>query len=183
MMVRLFAAFPIMGTIAQSFSKIAQINSGLSDIRWTPEINFHITLFFIGEVQENNVISVLEQLTTVRSKMKPFQLNFDQFVVKRKGNKPVMIWAQWKKNDAFRHLHKLIMETVSEFMTISVSHQDPIPHCTLARIKNKTGDMELNLEGLVPEEVILIDRAELWRTNQSKSGIRYECLGSFAFVK
>lgn len=178
-MKRIFAAYPIVGELSEAFLKISQINSVTEGIRWTNKDNLHITLFFIGEVEEGKIEKIIPRLESVANDFKPFKLQFDKIEVRTTKRKPSMIWGRFKKCDEYSALSKAIQESVSEFMTIAVSHKDPIPHCTLARVQSRAQMEKIDLTFSFIQTLI-IDRVELWMTVQTKDGVRYERLAGFA---
>jgi 2'-5' RNA ligase len=169
---RLFTAIPVIGEIQKDFLSIAERNA-LAGVRWTKPDNLHITLFFIGEVEDESVDKVAEQLKRDFSSIQRFELNFLQIETKYKKGKPAMIWARFEKSDEFSDLSKRIEHSVKRFMTIEPQHKDPIPHCTLARTKPfaevEKVDFKLN-----KNFQIVVDKVELWMTRPEKDGVVYE---------
>jgi 2'-5' RNA ligase len=174
-MKRLFAAFPVRGELANDFFKIAERNRHVEGVRWTRPDNLHVTLFFIGEVLEENVEKVAAIIQDKFKSIKPFSLEFAAVEVKNKKGKPAMIWARFDKSETFSVLSKQIEEAVKEFMTIDIQHKDPIPHCTLARMKpiSDTDLLDLKLER---SYLLEVNRVELWMTIQEKDGVRYDSI-------
>ena len=178
-MIRIFVTFPISNPLSESLIEISKSNSHLEKTRWTPKENLHITLFFIGEVRESTLEMILSNLQKVFSNQNTFSLEFDSIIFKGRKH-PSMLWAMFKKNNLFSELSQRIYESVKEFMTITPSHADPIPHCTLARLKPgseiSSFDNSINLS----QSKIIINTAELWQTIQTKEGVRYKSLRIFS---
>jgi RNA 2',3'-cyclic 3'-phosphodiesterase len=175
-MIRIFLATPLPPAWSESFLEISKKNSILEKIRWTPPDNLHITLFFIGEVEESNLENILSELEKLFEAQKSFILEFENVELRGKKSHPSMLWGKFRKSEMFSQLSEKIFHSVKEFMTIDVVHNDPIPHCTLARIKPGANTDLINLKIGVPEKFISIHAAELWKTVQSKEGVRYERL-------
>ncbi len=68
-MIRLFVALPLPPMVRQH---LALISGGVPGARWTSLENFHLTLRFIGEVDEGTAADVDEAL--LRLKARPFSL-------------------------------------------------------------------------------------------------------------
>jgi 2'-5' RNA ligase len=66
-------------------------------------------------------------------------------------------------------------------MTVKTTHEDPLPHCTLARIKHGAQTEKLVLHADVPGKELNVDAAELWKTVQTKDGVVYERLEKWQF--
>ncbi len=175
-MIRIFLATPLPPVWSESFLEISKKNSSLEKFRWTPRDNLHITLFFIGEVEENNLENIVSALGKLFVEQKSFILEFETVELRGKKGHPSMLWGKFCKKEMFSQLSESIFQSVKEFMTIDVVHKDPIPHSTLARIKPGANTDLINLKIEIPEKFISIDAAELWKTVQSKDGVWYERL-------
>jgi 2'-5' RNA ligase len=177
-MIRIFIAFPIRDEIADSFLQVSKNNSQLENIRWTPKANLHITLFFIGEVDEENLGQIKNRLNEVCKEQRSFTLEFDSLVFKGRKH-PSMLWAEFKKNECFSELSEKSHHAVKDYMTIVPSHADPLPHCTLARIKAGFDVSQIEINISIQQKNLEVNSAELWQTIQTKEGVRYECLHKY----
>jgi 2'-5' RNA ligase len=177
-MLRIFTAFPLPNETAEAFLQLSNINSHLEKFRWTPRPNLHITLFFIGEVEEINLGRITENLEDVINQQQRIQIEFDEIIFKGRKH-PSMLWAAFKKNEMFSDLSNRIYQSVKNFMTIIPNHLDPIPHCTLARLKPGVDVSTFNKTINISQKEIVIDSAELWQTIQTKEGVRYDSLKKF----
>ena len=100
-MVRLFVAHPIPDQLEVKLQEVSKKNELVRGIRWTPGANMHITLFFIGEVEENNVTAIRESLNKLFSNQQPFSIDFDTICTAGKKKISSMIWARYIKNTEF----------------------------------------------------------------------------------
>ena len=64
-MIRLFTALEIPDDVA---AQLALAQSGLKDARWVPRENLHITLRFVGQVDEATAADVDAALTRLKAK-------------------------------------------------------------------------------------------------------------------
>ncbi len=175
-MIRIFVAFPVMAELKSASLELSEKNGLLSGIRWIPINNLHITLFFIGEIEDRNLENVKNAITISVEGQRSFILQYDSIVLKG-VNRTSMIWAQFRKNEAYTQLSESIYNSVMEFMTITPTHKDPIPHCTLARIKNETDITGIDTSVLLSKETeICVDKVELWQTKKNPEGVWYESL-------
>lgn len=164
--------------MAESFLRLSQKNPDIKNIRWTPKENLHITLFFIGEIEEKNLSDVKVNLENIFIDQKTFSLEFESVILKGKKH-PSMIWVGFRKNEFFRELSEKIHQSIKDFMTVKSVHHDPIPHCTLARLKPGADISSMNRMINLQQPVLKINTAELWQTEQTKDGVRYVCLQKF----
>lgn len=79
---RIFLAFPVGFDLQKKFEDQFLHYKNLQSFRWTPSSNLHVTLFFIGEVEEKNVIVIKENLEKLFSVQMPFQLSFEEYQFK-----------------------------------------------------------------------------------------------------
>ncbi|REJ83025.1 MAG: RNA 2',3'-cyclic phosphodiesterase [Bacteroidetes bacterium] len=175
-MVRLFAAFPFPQA-DQCLSFIQKNELTEKGWRITFSENLHVTLFFIGEIEEENLRNIQSAIEIAISGQKKFMLVSDGVQYAGKPSKPSMIWLKMKASDEFSKLNKKLHEASMPFMTVKPTHDDPVPHVTLARAGKKSERVKLNTETM--DEEFLIDRAELWQTIQTKKGVRYRRLKSW----
>jgi len=115
------------------------INSG----NLTGKNNFHITLRFIGEINEEKIGSLIEVLDDIAANTKPLTLNLNKIgMFDKKGKKIIWIGSESNEmlNDIYIDLEKLIINK-------NFKKEDKVflPHITLvrsARIKD-CKDIEL----------------------------------------
>ncbi len=181
-MIRIFLATPLPPVWSESFLEISKKNSAVEKFRWPPADNLHIALFFIGEVEEENLEKIASALEKLFAEQKSFILEFETVELRGKKSHPSMLWGKFSNCEMFSQLSEKIYLSVKEFMTIDVVHKDPIPHCTLARIKPGANTDLINLKIEISEKFISIDAAELWKTVHSKEGVRYERLQRWKLI-
>jgi len=180
-MVRLFVAFPLPELWTGYCQVIAKRNMDVEGMRWTKPNNLHVTLFFIGEVDESNVDPIKSELQFLH-RQKNFRLTFEALTLQGKRSKPGMLWARFERSDDFAELSSGIEKSMKPFMTIENSHAHPIPHCTMARIKRNADTSTLDLASGHFGSSLLVDKAELWQTVQTREGVVYRSLMTVGLV-
>ena len=162
--MRVFVAFPIDEINAKKMSAVIHQNDKIEGVIWTPVENLHLTLFFIGEADEVNIPSIIVVLENVCHQLKPFTLLFDRYLTKGKATKPTMVWASYEKNESFSQANKLF-KNAFQFLNLNQPvHKDPIPHCTLGRIKSKADVTKFDFPLSNTPEKMLVHSAELWQS-------------------
>lgn len=180
---RIFVAIPVPYLQAEEFKIIQQQNLSLSNIRWTPLANLHVTIFFLGEVLEENIFSINNAIKKVIENTSPFRIDFEKIMLKGQKKNNGMIWAKFFRNDSYASLSNAIYNAVKEFLIVQPVFKEPVPHITLARIKNMTGIDAINLSFKENFSLLEINSCELWKTVHTKDGVVYECLEQFDFRK
>ncbi|MFH1133850.1 MAG: RNA 2',3'-cyclic phosphodiesterase [Nanoarchaeota archaeon] len=134
--------------------------------------SFHLTLFFLGEISEQQKEDVVKKLSTARFSPFSFTLSEIGFFDKR------VVWAGIRPEEETIKLQKAICSALG--MRDDRFH----PHITLARIKQaKPGLKEACEEMRLPSEEIRIEKFTLYKSTLLADGPRYETIASFEGFK
>ena len=127
-MIRLFAAIDMPENIRGDISEIYEAIPGA---RWTPENQLHLTLRFIGDVNEDTAQIIDNSLKTVKFAPFTMQLQSVGFFPPRK--EPRVLWCGIAKNENLMRLQKHVERAVT---TARLPHADRkfSPHITVARL-------------------------------------------------
>ena len=127
-MIRLFVGLPIPADIRLTLSRLS---AGLPGAKWVKEDNFHVTLRFIGEVDEGLADDIDALLSQVNHAS--FHLSLEGVGYFGKPNNARAVWAGVAKNENLIHLHAKI-ETALQRMGQPSEERRYTPHVTLARL-------------------------------------------------
>jgi RNA 2',3'-cyclic 3'-phosphodiesterase len=181
-MLRLFVAFPITNEFLNAIHQLEKNSHVPSNVKWTREGNHHITLFFIGSVDEKELDYIDQSLTEIFKKQKSFQLEYFCNEVKNKKGKAVMIWSRFKDSEEFSQIHSNLSEKLLHLANDKAEKINVIPHCTLARIKPPVSREEITIGDLqLREKIQNIPKAELWKSYQGTEGVIYEPVFRYTF--
>jgi RNA 2',3'-cyclic 3'-phosphodiesterase len=128
-MLRLFTGLELPQDIALDL-KIMQ--GGIAGARWLDGESFHITLRFIGDIDDDLGREVA--LALDRLEMKPFSVSLKGIDVFG-GNKPHAIIAHVEENAELRRL-QLTQERLCQMLGLEPEPRKFIPHVTLARLRD-----------------------------------------------
>lgn len=98
----------------------------------TREENLHITLHFLGFVQEDQIPRICERLEEAVQGVVPFDVYFSQIEILDSLQNPKHVWLTGEANESLRVLHGKIEKSLGVFITERKSYR---PHVTLAKIK------------------------------------------------
>lgn len=133
-MIRLFVAIPFPPALRR---QLATVSGGIPGARWTDEDNFHLTLRFIGEVDEGTGRDIVDALGQVRGERFDLSLGgIDQF---GKGEKARVLWMGVDKNPALVRLRDRVESALVRF-GLPPEGRKFTPHVTLARLYGASGD-------------------------------------------
>ena len=134
MKIRIFIAIKIEDL---ALKKIIEIKNELfrnRELKWEPREKLHITLKFIGNLDEEEIPNLIANLNNVANNFSPFVLSFSKFgLFKRKGI-PSILWVGIKENETLSNLHFEIERILSNIGFVKESRKYK-PHLTLIRFK------------------------------------------------
>ena len=112
-------------------NKIKNSFNDACPIKWTRKENLHITVFFIGYVYDDDLISILDQVENVVRDFKPFRMKFNEvdFMPREKHRK--MVWVFGEKNETLENLRQKIKKVI---LSTEKETESFLPHITLGRI-------------------------------------------------
>lgn len=128
-MIRLFVGIPMPADIRMRLSSVA---SGLPGARWTREESYHLTLRYIGKVDQGTADDIDAVLGHISVEHFDIALSGIGYFGKAKSARAV--WAGVERNDTLIRLqHKI--ETALQHMGLPAEERKYTPHVTLARLR------------------------------------------------
>ncbi|MGB0574799.1 MAG: RNA 2',3'-cyclic phosphodiesterase [Alphaproteobacteria bacterium] len=128
-MIRLFVALSLPGELRQ---RLKTLCNGVRDARWVEEQNIHLTLRFIGEVEEPELAYIMAALSSVQAEQ--FDLTLSGVGHFESRQKVRSLWAGIQPSPALEALQQRI-ESVLTRHGIAPDGRKFSPHITLARLK------------------------------------------------
>ncbi len=162
-------------------SQLALIQAGLEGAHWVRPEKFHLTLRFIGEVDEptaRDIESVLGGL-----EIKNFQVHLQGIGVFDPGNRPRSLWAAVKDHAPLQALHEKCNQALRR-LGVMEERRKYMPHVSLARLVNThSHDLLHYLEsyGAFTTPPFEVDHFCLIRSHLTRHGAAYEVLEEFEF--
>ena len=164
--LRLFWGLSVVGnkiTSSQAFNKV-QLGSKARDIgiKWTPAANYHITLCFLGDVDETNLDEIIHAGTRAITKHHDFALKLKSVGAFPDRKKARVIWVGAQ---AKRELISLREELANEMKSfVEIDDREFRPHLTIGRMRSKRSVDDLispmdnkDFGRVVAKEVILYE--------------------------
>lgn len=172
-MMRIFVGLPLPAATAERLSGLA---GGVPGARWVDPSNYHITLRFIGEMNEGAASDVDEALAEVRAPAFPVHLEgVGQFTT---GNRPRALWAGVVGGEPLHRLRASVDHAVNR-AGLGLEQRKFTPHVTLARLKephiHKVGQF-LQVNGLFRDTPWTVDSFTLFESVLSRNGASYHPL-------
>jgi 2'-5' RNA ligase len=158
-----------------------KLSKSFSEVRFSPPENWHITLLFLGDQEDDALAKIVRVAEEVAAEAPELELNLEKIIFGPEGKEPRMIWAvgdaeSSKKIGALKR--GLEDRLIEEGVRFEIDHKPATLHITLARI----GRFDASSTPRVEEELDLKMRAEKIEVMESelkKDGPEYFTLGSF----
>lgn len=165
-MLRLFTGIDLPPELKLSLS---MLGGGLPGARWVDAGNYHITLRFIGEVNEATASDIDEALARIKAPRFEIALSgLGTF-----GNR--QLWVGVERSDALFHLRDKI-ESALVRLGLEPEGRRYQPHVTLARLKGGDAKLQSFIESnaLFRAPPFPVTRFSLIASYQTKAGSIYE---------
>lgn len=181
--MRLFVALEIPSTARKNLATlIASLRAITREPRWVRAENLHVTLKFLGEVEESKLAAVHTALGGIRSHQ-PVTLAFRGLGFFPNEKKPRVLWAGIEASSNLKTLAADI-EGAMESCGIAREKREFSPHLTLARLERSLGEALCKAIAENAQREFGSQRTGEFHLVQSKlkpSGAEYTTLKTFAF--
>jgi 2'-5' RNA ligase len=150
--------------------RLSLLTSGVPGARWVDPGNYHLTLRFIGEIDEGTASDVDAALLPIRAK--PFAVTLAG--VGRFGDR--MLWVGVEKSPPLVHLRDKV-ESALVRLGLAPETRRYAPHVSLARLRNAS---EVKLQEYLTEHALFraepfpVDKFSLVASYLTKAGSIYE---------
>ncbi len=176
-MIRLFTAIDLpKGHKHELLSRMG----GLPHVRWQTEDQFHLTLRFIGEVEEGQAEEIRLLLSGID--FRPFPLKISGIGTFGSRRKARMIWAGVERAGPLKALQEKISNVLRR-AGIPPEERKYTPHITLARVKGDNGPrlqafLENNSDLSLPE--FEVSGFDLMQSHLGGTGAHYRVVETYS---
>ncbi|MFD2245829.1 RNA 2',3'-cyclic phosphodiesterase [Pontibacter ruber] len=148
-----------------------------SSIRFVPEQNLHLTLYFIGNVPQEQLPAISQAIKEVAMQHQPFTLVLEQLEPGPKLRSPRLVWARFRQSQPYEQLSQELTRVLAPEPP---KEQKAIPHVTVARFR-KDKPAPKNLPVIVPDQEMQlpVDSISLWRSELKSPHPVYSILETF----
>jgi len=166
-MLRLFVGIGLPPELKLRLSMLA---SGVPGAKWVDPGNYHLTLRFIGEVDEGQAADIDAALARIHAPSFDLTLaGIGHFGLRQ-------LWVGVARNQALQHLHEKIDSAINRLGFMPDEHRYT-PHVTLARLKRPSEarlQIYLAEHGLFSAAPFAVQHFSLIASYLTKSGSIYE---------
>jgi len=187
---RLFIAINLPENIKNKLIKYQKQWADLP-VRWTIKSNLHITLVFIGYVNDDEMYEIINIVKKVSEQHEPFNINLEKIILgpasakASAGRLPRMFWVEGENSSEIAKLKDNLENSLLSSQNSGYKKKETRsykPHITLGRIK--TGQWrKLDVQPKIDEKFehsFLIETIEVMQSNLKRSGAEYSVLESIS---
>jgi 2'-5' RNA ligase len=142
-------------------------------IRWVKKENLHITLVFIGYVDDDEMYEICRIVKEVAKKHNSLFINLERIILGPPKRTPRMFWVEGEESKELGELQGDLEEKIEQRHGGRHAFR---PHITLARFKY---DLVKSLSEKVDEEFkaqIPVNTIEIMQSNLKRTGAEYSVL-------
>ena len=132
--MRLFIAISLNSQLQQELTELQDKFKHLSNVRWVKSQNIHLTLNFLGEVNEGKIPLIKEAMQRAVPGTSPFLISFGGLGVFPNLKAPRVIWLGLKPEEEVVFLQQRLEKELSRIGFIAEKRKFH-PHLTLGRVK------------------------------------------------
>ncbi len=159
---------------------LTQLGALGDSVRAVPPDNLHVTLKFLGETDNNDIVAACRIIKQVAADVSPFALRLQGLGVFPRIERPNVVWAGLEQADP---LVQIVSEFENRFEELGFPRESRAfhPHLTLARVKRRPPEelFEL-LEANSQREfgTAEVTQVEYFQSHLKRDGARYAVLAT-----
>ena len=185
-MIRTFIAVDLPEEVRQELATLqADFKKEVADIKWVEPDNLHLTLKFLGDVEEGQIEALKQSLTETVRGSSPFSIHLEGIGAFPRTTSPRVIWVGVSEGkEQLIKLAGAIDEACIPFTLSPSKGERPFsPHLTIGRVRSRDG-----LDRLIKKLQVVefrastpapIDRLILYQSTLSPKGPTYTPLVEF----
>lgn len=121
--------------------KLAQLNAA---VNWTAPANYHITLQFLGDVDDRDLADICREVAKVAANEPPFRLCVSGLGAFPTPRRPKILWAGLSEGaDELRKLYAALEKPLTDIGVYRKEDRPYTPHVTLGRARDEAAGLAL----------------------------------------
>ena len=178
--MRTFIAFDLSEEIKTELERLQkELKTTEPDIKWSNPQNIHLTLKFLGEVDEENIKEIKQLLDEVSGKIRPFEITLGKVGAFPSLDRMKVVWVGIDKGSKNVIETANLIEDSSEAIGFFKEDRKFSAHLTLGRVKSGKNKVVLKEKILSIEVKPLnhtIDKIILYKSTLTREGPIYDSL-------
>ena len=197
-MTRTFIALELNEALQRFLGEIiSQASQALPDLRWVDPRGIHLTLAFLGELNDEQLVEAISAAEAAARKATPFEYRLKGLGIFGLSRQLRVIWMGVEdlpsgkvQGSPLQLVHRVLSKEL-ELQGFEVEKRPFSPHLTLARNKQPLSpDAQQRLQRLLHSRVAGLSSAIypvnmlcVMKSELSRSGAQYTCLRECSFTK
>lgn len=172
--MRAFIAFELPSDIKVYLASVINaMSSRLKDVKWVDSDGLHITVKFLGEIEENKIELMKESLLHLENKYPPFTLTISHIDAFPNKKRPRVIVVHLKNGiDIMGNIFQDI-ENNLEKIGFEKEMRSFKPHITLGRMRNPMPLIE-KMMPVIEQRSFKVDALILYKSTLTNKGAIYD---------
>jgi 2'-5' RNA ligase len=195
-MTRTFIALELNEALQRFLGEIiSQVSQELPDLRWVDPNGIHLTLAFLAELSDEQLVKAIHAAEEAAHKATPFEYRLKGLGIFGSPQQPRVIWMGVEdlpsgkvQGSPLQHLHRVLSKGL-ELRGFEVEKRPFSPHLTLARLKQPLSpDSQQRLQRLLHSRLAASSSAVyqvnylcVMKSELSRAGAKYTCLKECSF--
>jgi len=197
-MTRTFIALELNEALQRFLGEIiSQASQALPDLRWVDPRGIHLTLAFLGELTDEQLVEAISAAEAAAHKATSFEYRLIELGIFGSSLQPRVIWMGVEdlpsgkvQGSPLQLVHRVLSKEL-ELRGFEVEKRPFSPHLTLARIKQPLSpETQQRLQRLLHSRVAGLASAIypvntlcVMKSELSRSGAKYTCLKECSFTE
>jgi RNA 2',3'-cyclic 3'-phosphodiesterase len=197
-MTRTFIALELNEALQRFLGEIiSQLSRELPDLRWVDPRGIHLTLAFLGELSDKQLVETIHAAEEAAHKATPFEYRLKGLDIFGSPQQPRVIWMGVEdlpsgkvQGSPLQHLHRVLSKGL-ELRGFEVEKRPFSPHLTLARLKQPLSpESQQRLQRLLHSRragasspIYRVNQLCVMKSELSRTGAKYTCLRECSFSK
>lgn len=183
--MRLFVAFglpeEVVGRLDRALAPLRDEHPGLN---WTPPATWHVTLAFLGEVEEQRLddveAAVSRGVVTAGEGERGGPVELSLGAPGRFGDRVAWVGVEDRPRGAVARLGAAVQDAIAACPGLPVDRRDIRPHVTIARARGRRGRLPAGFDDAVPELTAswTVTQATIFRSHLGAGPLVHEPVGA-----
>jgi 2'-5' RNA ligase len=173
--------------------EISRLTQAMPDVRFVDPASLHLTLAFLGELDDTQVAEAMAATAATSLELSPFTLQIGALGTFGPVSAPRVIWAGVTGDVPALHAAQMLLTATLEAHGFAPDRRPFAPHLTLARVQRRLEEEALaRLTTLVAETArsrrrgrgpgMTVEALAVMRSDLLRSGARYRRLQAYRFM-
>jgi 2'-5' RNA ligase len=178
-MIRAFIALPLPDDVKDGLVQASLNLKRTIDARWVRPDAMHLTLKFLGDIEEKHVAELSSGLDRILSGQPPFNMSLSGLGAFPSSRRARVIWAGIATDISRMKMLAADIDRLTARLGVRAETRPFAAHITLARLKVPS---MVNLDCNVPEINFISRAINLYKSDLSPQGARHTVLHTSPFM-